>query len=136
MMMKFLIVAAIALAPAARAADAVSGTIQICRVAGPGDMHQGRAIEIPLGAAFGDTGYGSDHRGNYWPLWIATVEPMTLAVDQDCGAVRARITGNSENRRLRVVDHRWFTPSSAAPATLPDWPGNFNISATATSDFR
>lgn len=134
--MKFLIVAAVLLAPAALAAEPASGIIQICRVTAPGDMHQGRAIEIPLGASFGDAGYGNDHRGNYWPLWIATVEPMTLAADRECGAVRARITGNSEKRPLRVVDHRWFMPSSSANAALPDWPGNLSIAATATSDFR
>ena len=135
-MLKYLIAATLFAAPAALAADAASGIIQICRVATAGDHHEGRAIEIPPGASFGDTGNGSDHRGNYWPLWIATVGSMRLAADEQCGAVSAQITGNTEKRPLRIVDHRWFTPTSGDNARLPGWPGNLSLAATVTSDFR
>ena len=130
------IVVACLIAPAALAADWATGVIQICRVTTPGDPHKDSAIEIPLGASFGDTGYGSDHRGNYWALWIATLETMTLAADQRCGAIPARVTGNPDKRPLRIADHRWFTPSPGEHSTVPGWPGNLSLAATATSDFR
>jgi len=57
MMLKLLVIlVGIFAALVGHAAEAVvSGVIRICRVAGEGESHRDKAIEIPMGAAFGDT---------------------------------------------------------------------------------
>jgi hypothetical protein len=123
-------------APIALAADTAGGTIEICRVAQAGDKHKDLTIEIPLGAAFGDSGSGLDHRGNYWPLWIATAQAVTIHSGEKCASTAARITGNLDRHRLKVADDRWFMPTIGKAGDLPDWPGNLLLSATALTDFR
>jgi hypothetical protein len=121
---------------AALAADIPSGTVEICRVSRPGDMHKGEVIEIPLGATFGDTGFGADHGGNYWPLWIATTQPLTIAAAESCGKTHARITANLDRHFVRVGDQRWFTPTGGDAGKVAGWPGNLALSAIAVTDFR
>ena len=131
-----LIVLGTVVAPLALAGDSAMGTIQICRAPQPGDMHGGKAIEIPLGATFGDTGFSADHRGNYWPLWIATTESLTIGASESCGKAAARIVSNLDSHAIRASDYRWFTPSIGQLGTMPDWPGSLALGATALTDFR
>jgi|SRR3954462_14041680 hypothetical protein len=131
-----LILLGTAAAPAALGADSITGIIQICRAPQPGDAHVGKTIEIPLGASFGDTGYSADHRGNYWPLWIVTMEPVTIDVAEACGKTPARITSNLDKHAIRTTDYRWFTPTIGEVGILPGWPGNLLLAATALTDFR
>jgi hypothetical protein len=134
------VLAALAAAPAGHAAEAaVSGMIRICRVPGEGATHRGKAIEIPAGAAFGDTGVvdGPGGGGRYWPLWIETTEPTTIAPADACGAAKARITGNMDRHRLRAADRRLFVPSGVvAGGKRTEWPGDLSLTATATADFK
>ena len=127
---------ATAAAPAALGADKVTGLIQICRAPQPGDRGIGKAIEVPLGASFGDTGHGADHRGNYWPLWIVTTEALTIGAAESCGQTAAQITSNLDKHPIRMKDYRWFTPTAGAAGVLPGWPGYLPLEATALTDFR
>ena len=131
-----LILLGIAAAPAAFGADSLTGIIQICRAPQPGDTYGGKAIEVPLGASFGDTGYSADHRGNYWPLWIVTMAPVTIDAADSCGKTAARIAVNLDRHPIRVTDYRWFTPTIGELGTLPGWPGDLLLAATAFTDFR
>jgi|SRR6185503_6933557 len=131
-----LILLGIAAAPAALGADGITGIIQICRAPQPGDTYGGKPIEIPLGASFGDTGYSADHRGNYWPVWIVTMAPVTIDATASCGKTPARIASNLDSHRIWVTDYRWFTPTIGELGTLPGWPGNLLLAATALTDFR
>jgi hypothetical protein len=123
-------------AHAAHAADP-AGTIEICRMHAAGDRHEGKDIPIPSGAVFGDSGElkGGDHVGIYWPLWIATTQPLTLGAGDKCVTGAAKILRNLDKHRLRAADHRWFVPSGTATST-EDWPGNYDVGATVASDFK
>jgi hypothetical protein len=120
----------------AQAADP-AGTIEICRVHAAGDRHEGKDIPIPNGAVFGDAGElkDGDRTGIYWPLWIATTEKLTLGPDDKCVRGPAKILRNLDRHALRAADHRWFVPSGTATST-EDWPGNYDVAATVTSDFK
>jgi hypothetical protein len=131
------LIAPLMLAAGAQAADP-SGQIEICRVLTAGDRHQGEAIEIPEGATFGDGGAmeGDQRSGNYWPLWLATMEKLTLGAGDKCVTGRARITANLDHHALRAGDHRWFVPSGTAIKPRDDWPSNYDVAATVKADFR
>jgi hypothetical protein len=132
-----LLVLAATVAPAAAQAPA-AGTIEICRVAGARDRDEGKRLDIPKGAVFGDTGRrdGPDHGGRYWPLWIATTRAVSIDVTERCATAPAQITANMDRHRLQVGDARLFLPSVAAYGALPDWPGGRRLTATATTDFK
>jgi hypothetical protein len=134
------VLAALAAAPAGHAAEAAaSGMVRICRVPGEGETHRGKAIEIPTGAAFGDTGVmnGPGGGGRYWPLWIETMEATRIEAADACRTVTARITGNMDRHRLRVADRRLFVPSGVvAGGRLKTWPSDLALTATATVDFK
>jgi hypothetical protein len=124
-------------APAAHAADRI-GMIEICRIQAAGDRHHGKAIPIPEGATFGDAGSMRDGQrsGNYWPLWIATLEPLTIAPEQDCVRARAKVLRNLDNRQLRVADQRHLVPSGTATNRNENWPADYDVAASVTADFR
>jgi hypothetical protein len=113
--------------------------VRICRVSGEGETHRGKAIEIPTGAAFGDTGVvnGPGGGGPYWPLWIETTEATRIEAADACGTVKARITGNMDRHQLRVTDRRLFVPSGVvAGDRLKAWPSDLALTATTTADFK
>lgn len=121
---------------AAQAADP-AGTIEICRLHAAGDRHEGKDIPIPSGAVFGDSGElkDGDHIGIYWPLWIATTQPLTLAAGDKCITGPAKILRNLDKHKLHAADHRLFVPSGTATST-EEWPGNYDVGATVASDFK
>jgi hypothetical protein len=130
-------VAPLLMAAGAQAAEP-TGSIEICRVLVAGDKHAGKPIEIPKGAVFGDGGKieGNERVGNYWPLWVATLEPTTLPADQRCVTTRAQITKNLDRHSLRVAERRGLVPSGSASAPRDDWPADYDVAATVTADFR
>jgi hypothetical protein len=113
------------------------GTIEICRVRAAGDRHEGKDIPIPDGATFGDAGVmeGDQRSGNYWPLWIATTQPLTLGGNDKCVSGPARIVQNLDKHPLRAADHRWFVPSGTAGSS-DQWPNDYDVGATVTADFK
>ena len=113
------------------------GTIEICRVRAAGDRHEGKDIPIPSGAAFGDAGElkGDDRAGIYWPLWIATTQPLTLGANDKCVRGPAKIVRNLDKHRLLTGDHRYLVPSGTASST-EEWPGDYDVAATVVSDFK
>ena len=128
---------ALVLLPLAAQAAGPAGTIEICRVRMAGDRHQGKDINIPKGAVFGDAGVleNGEKTGNYWPLWIATSEPLTLPGKDNCVRGRAEIKQNLDRHSLTVAERRWFVPSGSA-ASSDEWPGDYDLGATVTTDFR
>ena len=140
MLKLFVVLAAVAVGPAAQAIEAAaSGTIRICRAPGESETHKGKAIEIPKGAAFGDTGVvnGPNGGGRYWPLWIETTEPTRIEAADACGTAKARVTGNMDRHRLRIIDRRLFVPAGVvASGRLKEWPGDLALAATVTADFK
>ena len=114
-----------------------TGTIEICRVRAAGDRHEGKEIPIPSGATFGDAGAieGDEHVGNYWPLWIATTQPLTIGGNDKCVRGPARIVQNLDKHRLGLAEHRWFVPSGTATSS-DQWPADYDVGATIASDFK
>ena len=140
MLKLFFVLAALAVGLPAHAVEAAaSGTIRICRAPGENEAHKGKVIEIPKGAVFGDTGVmnAPDGGGRYWPLWIETMEPARIEAAGACGTVKARITGNMDRHRLRIIDRRLFVPAGVvAGGKLKEWPGDLDLAATVTADFK
>ncbi|MBI3499769.1 MAG: hypothetical protein HY058_20930 [Proteobacteria bacterium] len=120
------------------AAEFAAGTIKICRASAFGDLHHGRFIQIPVGAVFGDTGQVNDrgYGGRYWPLWIKTTEAATIDAAALCSNAQARITSDLEHHRVRVDDRRLFVQASIGQGGPKGWPGDLNLTATATADFE
>ena len=139
MLKLFVVLAAVAVGPAAQAIEAAaSGAIRICRAPGQSEAHKGTVIEIPKGAAFGNTGVvnGPNGGGRYWPLWIETMEPARIEAADACGTAKARVTGNMDRHRLRIVDRRLFVPAGVVAGGLTGWPGDLALAATVTADFK
>jgi hypothetical protein len=137
--LSFLLAAALSLAllPFPAFAADPTGTVEICRVRAAGDRHEGEDIAIPSGATFGDAGVieGDQHTGNYWPLWIATTQPLTIGGNDKCVRGPARIVADLDKHSLHAADHRWFVPSGTATSS-DKWPGDYDVAATVTSDFK
>ena len=125
------------LPPFAAIAAEPAGQIEICRVRAAGDRHQGQEIKIPQGATFGDAGAreNGENTGNYWPLWIATTEALTLPGDAQCVRGKAQIGSNLDHHTLRTADHRWFVPTGTATSG-DEWPSDYDLGATVTADFK
>jgi hypothetical protein len=113
------------------------GTIEICRVRAAGDRHEGKDISIPSGAAFGDAGEtkGDERQGIYWPLWIATTQPLTISASDKCVRGPAKVLRNLDKHSLRAADRRYFVPSGTATSS-DDWPGDYDVAATVVEDFK